>query len=76
MPPEAPEMNQSIEARLELLEKKLDETFVMTRKTYRFIMAGAIASVLLFVLPLIGLLFAIPSFISTYSSMGAITSGL
>lgn len=65
-----------LEARIRAMEQKLDETFVMTRKTYRFIMIGAIATILMLVLPLIGLVFVIPSFISTYSSMGSIINGM
>jgi len=61
-------MEPTTDARLAALETKLDAVYASVEKTRLYFKWTMIASVLLFVLPLIGLLFAIPSFISTYST--------
>ncbi len=61
-----------LQRRLDGLEKKLDATFVSAEKTRKYFLAIIVISVIAFVLPLIGLLFAIPSFISTYSQLGGL----
>lgn len=59
-----------LQRRLDALEQKLNDTFVSAEKTRKYLLAIIVVSVVAFVLPLIGLLFAIPSFLSTYSSIG------
>jgi type II secretory pathway component PulF len=59
---------QPIEQRLLDLEKKVDAMTAIVKKLYFVFLAGVILSVLAFVIPLIGLLFAIPKFLSTYNS--------
>ena len=63
-------MDEDIRQRLEAVEKKIDAVYVSTEKTRKYFLYILIGSVLVFVVPLIGLLFAIPSFISTYSQIG------
>ncbi len=58
------------------MEKKLDDAFIMTRKMYRAFVITGIITVALFVLPLIGLVFVIPSFISTYSNIGSMANSI
>ncbi len=58
--------------RLDALDKKINDAFVAADKTRKYMMWAGIISIALFVLPLIGLAFAIPSFISTYSQLGGI----
>lgn len=55
--------------KLEAHEKKLDAIFRSTEKTRRYIFWTMIGSIVVFVLPLIGLLFVVPYFLSVYSSM-------
>jgi hypothetical protein len=62
-------MEADISARLDELEKKIDAVFVSTEKTRKYFLAIIVITVLAFVLPLIGLLFAIPSFMSSYSDV-------
>ena len=62
------ELRQKIEG----LEKKIDAVYVSVEKTRKYFLGTIIVSVIAFVLPLIGLLFAIPSFISTYTQIGNI----
>ena len=50
------------------LEMKIDAIYISVEKTRKYFLWTMIISVALFVLPLIGLLFAIPTFISNYSS--------
>jgi type II secretory pathway component PulF len=59
---------QPIEQRLLDLEKKVDAMTAIVKKLYFVFLAGVILSVLAFVIPLIGLLFVIPKFLSTYNS--------
>ena len=50
------------------LEMKIDAIYISVEKTRKYFLWTMIISVALIVLPLIGLLFAIPTFISNYSS--------
>jgi polyferredoxin len=65
---EDPELRQKLES----LEKKVDSIFASTEKTRKYFLWVLIVSVAVVVVPLIGLVFAIPSFISTYSSLGGL----
>ncbi|MDP3710722.1 MAG: hypothetical protein Q8R29_03335 [bacterium] len=62
-------MEQEIIKKLEELEKKLEESTKMVRQMRGYFLWMLIISVVVIVLPLIGLLFAIPSFISTYTGI-------
>lgn len=63
---------QELAQRLEQLEKKVDAVYVSAEKTRKYFLTTVIVSVAMFVLPLIGLMFVIPSFISTYATIGNI----
>lgn len=60
---------QPTEQRLADLEKKVDAMTVIVNKLYKVFLATVIISIIAFVLPLIGLLFAIPSFMANYASV-------
>lgn len=70
-------LNTSMEneqsAKLAEMEKKIDAIYVSVEKTRKYFLWTLIITVALFVLPLIGLVFAIPVFISSYTGM---TSGM
>ena len=51
------------------LEKKIDAIYVSVEKTRKYFFWTMVASLVLFVLPLIGLMFAVPAFISNYSGL-------
>lgn len=59
----------------ELLQKikenkeMLDKIYTSVEKTRRYFLWVIIISIVVFVLPLIGLFFAVPSFIDTYSTL-------
>lgn len=61
-------MDPTLESRLAELEAKIDAVYISAEKTRKYIMWTGIVSAALFILPLIGLLFAIPSFLSGYTS--------
>ncbi len=58
--------------RLEALEKRVGEVYASAEKTRKYFLATIIVSVAVFVLPLIGLVFAIPAFLSSYSSLSSL----
>lgn len=65
-------MDDELRLRLDGLEKKIDAVFISAEKTRRYILWTAVVSILVIVLPLVGLVFVIPSFLSTYSQMGGL----
>jgi hypothetical protein len=60
-----PELKQIIEAQ----QKKIDEIYVSVEKTRKYLWWTLVATIAFFVLPLILLMFVVPSFISSYSSI-------
>ena len=65
-------METEILERLKQNDEKLEKIYASVEKTRKYFLWIMIASVVLFVIPLIGLIFAIPSFLNTYSSLGSI----
>lgn len=51
------------------IEKKLDAIFVSVEKTRKYFKWTMIITIVVIVLPLIGLVFAIPAFLSSYSGL-------
>ncbi len=64
--------DQELRQKLEALEKNLDATYVSSEKTRKYFLGVIIVSVIAFVLPLLGLVFAIPALLSGYADLGAI----
>lgn len=56
---------EEIVKKLQEQDQKLDAIYRSTEKTRRYFLFTLVLSVVLFVLPLIGLLFVIPQFLST-----------
>lgn len=67
-------MEPELAARLSALEEKVDAMYASVEKVRLYFLWTGIITVLLFVLPLIGLLFAIPSFLNTYENIGNLDS--
>lgn len=65
-------MDPELQKRLDVLEKKVDAVYVSAEKTRKYFLGVIVVSIVAFVLPLIGLLFAVPALLSTYSEMGAL----
>lgn len=63
---------QELSQKIEALTQKVDVIYASTEKTRKYFMTTLIISLVVFVLPLLGLVFAIPAFLSTYSSIGGL----
>jgi hypothetical protein len=68
-------MDQELKNRLDSIEKKVEMAYASAEKTRKYFLVTLIVSAVAFLLPLVGLLFAIPSFLSTYSDISGL-SGL
>lgn len=55
------------EDRLLALEQKIDAMYASIEKVRKYMFWTAVVTIALVVLPAVGLVFAVPSFISTYS---------
>lgn len=56
------------EQKLTSLESKIDAIYISVEKTRNYFKWTMIITVVLFILPLLGLLFAIPAFLSSYGT--------
>ena len=65
-------MEQDLLSKMESLEKKLEETHQAVFQLRRYFLWALIISVAVVILPLIGLLFVLPGFLSSYSSLGGL----
>lgn len=61
-------MNPDIQQRLDTIEAKVDATYTEVRKTRKIFQVILWVTIIAFVLPAIGLVFAIPTFINTYTT--------
>jgi len=61
-------MEQDVQKRLEGQDAKLDAILASVEKTRKYFLVIMWITIVLVVLPAIGLVFAIPAFISTYTS--------
>jgi len=61
-------MEQDMQKKLEEMEMKLNAIFISVEKTRKYFQIVTWITIALVVLPAIGLLFAIPAFLNTYSS--------
>jgi len=68
-------MENELEKKLEIMDKKIDEMHISVEKTRKYFLWTLIATAIVVILPIIGLMFAIPSFLSTYNSIDTL-SGL
>lgn len=60
-------MEEDIRAQIARLEGKIDAVYASAEKTRKYFLAVIVVSVIAFALPLVGLLFALPSFFALYS---------
>lgn len=65
-------MEQDIKQKLEEQDAKLNAIFTSVEKTRKYFLIIMWVTIALTVLPAIGFIFAIPSFINTYSSIGGL----
>lgn len=62
-------MEPNIETRLTQQDEKLNAIYASVEKTRKYFLTLIWISLAVIILPAIGLLFAIPSFLNTYSSL-------
>ncbi len=62
-------MDADLAHKLEQIEKKVDAVHASAEKTRKYILAVAVVTVIAFVLPLIGLIFAVPTMLSSYNEL-------
>ena len=60
---------EELDKRIATLEQKIDAVYTSVEKTRKYFLMLLVASAAMVILPLFGLVFAIPSFMSTYSAM-------
>ena len=58
-------MDQELQRRIEIIEQKIDAVYVSVEKTRKYFLWTLVASVVTFVLPLIGVMLALPFLMST-----------
>lgn len=63
-------MDQEILQKFEEQARKLEEIYQSVEKMRKYFLWTLIISVVVIVLPLIGLMFAIPQFLSSYKGLG------
>ncbi len=63
-------MDQELAGKFEEQNRKLDAIELSVKKIRSYLFWTMMASVILFILPLIGLLIVIPQFLKMYSSLG------
>ena len=61
-------MEPSIKEQLEAQAQKIDAIYESVEKTRKYFQIILWATVIMFVLPMVGLMFVIPSFIETYTT--------
>ena len=61
-----------IRQKIDALEQKIDAVYVSAEKTRKYLLTIIFVSVIAFALPLIGLFFAIPSFLSSYGDISGL----
>jgi hypothetical protein len=67
-------MELNTDQKLDEINRKIEAVYVSVEKTRKYFKWTMIITVALFVIPLIGLLFAIPSFMTNY--VGSVNSDL
>lgn len=65
-------MDQEIKARLDRQDEALNAIFISVEKTRKYFLWLLVITIAMFVIPLLGLLVAIPSFLSVYSQVDSL----
>lgn len=60
-------MEPNIQTKIEELDKKIDAIYVSVEKTRKYFFWTMVVTIVVFIVPLIGLMFVIPSFVSNYT---------
>jgi hypothetical protein len=65
-------MDAELKARLDAIDARLEATHVSAEKARKYLLVITVITIAAIVLPAIGLVFAIPTFLSTYGAIGGI----
>lgn len=60
---------QELLQKIDALALKVEQVYQTSEKTRKYFLWTLIVTLILFVIPLVGLFFAVPSFLSTYSEV-------
>lgn len=63
-------MNEDLIQKIEENSRKIEKIYESVEKTRKYMLTAVIVMIIMFFLPLIGLIFVIPQFLKTYSSLG------
>lgn len=63
--PKCTPMDEELKSKLQQLEQKIDATYASAEKTRKYFLWTMIGSLVAFVLPLIGMIFAVPFLLNT-----------
>ena len=69
-------MDQELEARLKAQDEKLEQIYISVEKTRKYFLFTMVSTLVFFLLPLIGLMFAIPALLGTLSDTTQLMNGL
>jgi hypothetical protein len=61
-------MDNDIQKRFEVMESKIDAIYVSVEKTRKYFFWTMVLTLVVFIVPLIGMIFVVPSFLSNYTS--------
>ena len=61
--------DHDIQERIAKLEEKIDKIYISVEKTRRYFLWTLIITVVVMVLPLIGLIFVIPTFLASFNTL-------
>ena len=65
-------MDQELSQRLQAQDEKLEQIYQSVEKTRKYFLWTMIGTLVAFILPLIGLIFAIPFFLNTLSTVSGL----
>ena len=60
-------MDQDLKNKIEELDRKIDAIYASVEKTRKYFFWTMIVTLVVFILPLLGLIFVVPSFLSNYT---------
>jgi hypothetical protein len=67
-------MDQELSARLDRIEQKVDAAYAASERVRKYLFWTGAVAIALIVLPAIGLVFAVPSFLASYGSIDNINA--
>jgi len=65
-------MDEELRRKLDAIEQKVEAAYQAAEKARKYLLVIVVVTLVAFVLPLVGLVFAIPTFLSTYSDMSSL----